>query len=57
MMIGAFCAILMGATLGLIGAGGSIMAVPIMVCFFKIPPLLATGYPLKKTNIFHTRKK
>ena len=36
----------MGTTLGLIGAGGSILTVPILVYFFKIPPLVATAYSL-----------
>ena len=36
----------MGTTLGLIGAGGSILTVPILVYFFKISPLLATSYSL-----------
>lgn len=36
----------MGATLGLIGAGGSILTVPILVYFFKISPLTATTYSL-----------
>lgn len=36
----------MGLTLGLIGAGGSILTVPILVYFFKIKPLVATAYSL-----------
>ncbi len=36
----------MGTTLGLIGAGGSILTVPILVYFFKISPLSATAYSL-----------
>jgi uncharacterized protein len=45
-ILGYFLAVLMGATLGLIGAGGSILTVPILVYFFKIPPLTATAYSL-----------
>ena len=37
---------LMGFTLGLIGAGGSILAMPILVYLFKIDALLATNYSL-----------
>ena len=36
----------MGTTLGLIGAGGSILAVPILVYILKINPLIATAYSL-----------
>lgn len=36
----------MGMTLGLLGAGGSIMTVPILVYFFDIQPLTATAYSL-----------
>jgi uncharacterized protein len=38
--------ILAGATMGLIGGGGSILTVPIIVYLFEIPPVLATGYSL-----------
>jgi uncharacterized membrane protein YfcA len=48
---GYFLAILMGATLGLIGAGGSILTVPILVYFFKISPLTATSYSLLVVGI------
>lgn len=37
---------IMGVTLGLIGAGGSILAVPILVYFFGVKPVIATGYSL-----------
>lgn len=37
---------LLGITLGLIGAGGSILAVPILVYLFSIPATQATGYSL-----------
>lgn len=36
----------MGMTLGLLGAGGSILTVPILVYFFNIAPLKATTYSL-----------
>ena len=45
-VIGYLLAVLMGTTLRLIGAGGSILTVPILVYFFKIPPLVATAYSL-----------
>lgn len=35
-----------GLTMGLIGAGGGILAVPILVYFFHVKPILATGYSL-----------
>jgi uncharacterized membrane protein YfcA len=35
-----------GLTLGLVGAGGSILTVPIMVYLFQIPSSQATGYSL-----------
>ena len=36
----------MGMALGLLGAGGSIMTVPILVYFFGVQPLVATAYSL-----------
>lgn len=36
----------MGLTLGLIGAGGSILAIPILVYVFKMPVLLSTTFSL-----------
>jgi len=36
----------MGATLGLIGGGGSILTVPILVYLFGLTPSVATGYSL-----------
>ena len=38
--------ILAGATMGLVGGGGSILTVPILVYLLEIPPVLATGYSL-----------
>lgn len=35
-----------GVTLGLIGGGGSILAVPVLVYLFNIEPVLATAYSL-----------
>ena len=46
LILGYCCAILMGMTLGLIGAGGSILTVPILIYFFHIKPILATTYSL-----------
>jgi uncharacterized membrane protein YfcA len=43
---GYLLAALMGLTLGFIGAGGSILAVPILVYFMDISPVTATGYSL-----------
>ena len=44
--IGYFLSILVGITLGLIGAGGSILSIPLLVYFFKINPEKATTYSL-----------
>ena len=45
-LFGFAATILAGATMGLIGGGGSILTVPILVYLLEIPPLLATGYSL-----------
>lgn len=45
-IVGFVAAILMGASLGLIGGGGSILTVPIMVYLFGIDPVLSTSYSL-----------
>jgi uncharacterized protein len=45
-IIGYILSFVMGSILGLIGAGGSILAVPILVYFLKIPPITATAYSL-----------
>jgi len=45
-ILGYFLAVFMGLTLGLIGAGGSILSVPILVYFLDVPPVIATGYSL-----------
>ena len=45
-VVGYILAILMGITLGLIGAGGSILTVPILVYLLNVNPITATGYSL-----------
>lgn len=45
-LAGYLAAILIGVSLGLLGAGGSILTVPILVYFLGIAPVLATGYSL-----------
>ena len=39
-------AVLIGTMLGLIGAGGAIVAVPVFVYLYDVPPTLASGYAL-----------
>ncbi|MCB1023979.1 MAG: sulfite exporter TauE/SafE family protein [Acidobacteria bacterium] len=41
-----FAAIAIGISLGLIGAGGSILTVPVLVYLAHVEPVLATGYSL-----------
>ena len=43
---GLFLALLVGLVLGLIGSGGSILAVPIFTYFFLLDEKIATGYSL-----------
>lgn len=45
-IIGYLATVLMGATLGLLGGGGSILTVPILVYLFGLTPSVATGYSL-----------
>lgn len=45
-VLGYLLAIVMGMTLGLIGAGGSILTVPILVYLLGVKPVVATGYSL-----------
>lgn len=45
-IIGYFLALLVGLVLGTLGGGGSILAVPILVVFFKLEPQNATVYSL-----------
>ena len=44
--LGYFLSILIGITLGLVGAGGSILSIPLLVYVFKIKPEIATSYSL-----------
>lgn len=44
--LGYLLAMAMGLTLGLIGAGGSILTVPILVYLLGVKPVVATGYSL-----------
>ena len=44
--IGFVAAALIGISLGLIGAGGSILTVPVLVYLFSLSPSLATSYSL-----------
>lgn len=46
MLVAYAAALLMGLTLGMIGAGGSILTVPILVYLFGVDPILATAYSL-----------
>lgn len=45
-ILGYFFAVFIGITLGLVGSGGSIIAMPILVYLFHIDPVLATAYSL-----------
>lgn len=45
-LLGYIGGVLMGVTLGLIGAGGSILTVPILVYLFGVTPSVATAYSL-----------
>jgi uncharacterized protein len=45
-IIGFIAMLLLGVVLGTIGAGGSILTVPILVYLFAIQPVQATGYSL-----------
>lgn len=45
-LFGYFCALLIGLILGLIGGGGSILAVPVLVYLFALDETLATAYSL-----------
>lgn len=44
--IGYICSALIGISLGLMGAGGSILTLPVLVYFFGIDPLLGVRYSL-----------
>ena len=43
---GYVAAVFIGLVLGLIGAGGAVLAVPVLVYLFGIDPMLATAYSL-----------
>ena len=45
-IFGYLSALFVGVTLGLIGAGGSILAVPVLVYLLGVAPVRATGYSL-----------
>ena len=45
-ILGYACALLIGVTLGLIGGGGSILAVPVLAYLFSINEKAATAYSL-----------
>jgi uncharacterized protein len=45
-VLGYFFALFIGITLGLIGSGGSIIAVPVLVYILHVEPTLATAYSL-----------
>ncbi len=45
-VLGYSLAMLMGLTLGLLGAGGSILTVPILVYILGVKPVAATAYSL-----------
>ncbi|MFN0203068.1 MAG: sulfite exporter TauE/SafE family protein [Bacteroidia bacterium] len=45
-LLGYFCALLVGVTLGLLGGGGAILAIPVMVYLMSIQEMDATGYSL-----------
>lgn len=45
-IVGYILAILMGLTLGFMGAGGAILTMPILVYIFSIKPIIATSYSL-----------
>jgi hypothetical protein len=45
-IFGFLASIIIGLSLGLIGGGGSILAVPILVFLFNVPPEQATSYSL-----------
>lgn len=46
LIIGSILFFLIGATLSLLGGGGSILTVPVLVYVFGVPPYLATSYSM-----------
>ncbi len=45
-ILGFFCALLVGVSMGLLGGGGSILAVPIFAYLFKLDSVTSTAYSL-----------
>ncbi|WP_207531709.1 sulfite exporter TauE/SafE family protein [Desertivirga arenae] len=45
-ILGCFASFAIGVLLGLLGGGGSILALPVMVYLFRVQPVLATSYSL-----------
>jgi len=45
-IVGAIASLLIGLSLGLIGAGGSILTVPVLVYLFNVDPIQSTAYSL-----------
>ncbi|MCC6838231.1 MAG: TSUP family transporter, partial [Bacteroidia bacterium] len=45
-ILGYIAAVLIGVSLGLIGAGGSILTIPVLVYLLGIAPVNATSYSL-----------
>lgn len=45
-ILGYFCSLLIGISLGMIGGGGSILTVPVLVYLFGVDPVTATAYSL-----------
>lgn len=45
-ILGYIASLLIGVSLGLVGAGGSILTMPVMVYLFHVPVLIATSYSL-----------
>lgn len=45
-ILGYIALVLMGITLGLIGAGGSVLTIPIMIYLIKVPVITATFYSM-----------
>lgn len=43
-ILGYFCAVLVGLSLGVLGAGGSILTIPTLIYFFHVDPVHATTY-------------
>jgi uncharacterized membrane protein YfcA len=50
-LVGYLASALVGVTLGMLGAGGSILTVPILVYLFAVPPTKATTYSLLVVGI------